>query len=436
MEAEWVVLGLMGIAGILAGILGTFLVLHPKRLQAEAQTNQYKASYEALIAQHEKQDETLRQQKVEQIEFQSQILDLTRELSRMQESYAQLSKEAKDREQDVGRLQKQFRLEFEQLAHDLLERNTQKLSRDNQYQLHHLLQPLKDRIEAFEKKVDHTYQQEARERFTLQKEIQKLVTLNVQMGEEARNLTRALKGDIKQQGNWGELVLIRVLEQSGLREGEEYILQGKKLGLTNEQGKRQQPDVIICLPDQKHLIIDAKVSLVAYERYLRTDREHDKTQSLKSHLTSVRSHIQLLSDKHYQDLQGITPPDFVLLFMPIESSFSLALQAQEDLFSYAWERRIVIVSPTTLLATLKTVASLWRLEHQHSHAQEIARQGGALYDKFVAFVEELEKVGTSLDRATGHYSDAMKKLRDGKGSLFTRAEALRTLGIKHRKQLP
>ncbi len=432
---DGLMLVLIGIAGLLAGILGTFLFLHPKRLAVEARASQFQASRDALQQQAEKQEATLRQQKVEQIELQSQVLDLTRELTRMEASFAQLSNEAKNREKDLSRLQQQFRLEFEQLTQDVLERNTQKLARDNQYQLHHLLQPLKDRIESFEKKVDHTYQQEARERFTLQREIEKLVTLNVQMGEEARNLTRALKGDVKQQGNWGELVLIRVLEQSGLREGTEYIVQGKKLSLTDANGRRQQPDVVICLPDKQHLIVDAKVSLVAYERYLRIEGPQARAQALKEHLNSVQRHVQGLSDKHYQDLDGLNPPDFVLLFMPIESAFGLAVQAQEDLFAYAWERRVVIVSPTTLLATLKTVASLWRLEHQHTHAQEIARQGGALYDKFAAFVEELEKIGQSLNRASDHYLSAMKKLRDGKGSLFTRAEALKQLGIKHRKEL-
>ncbi|MEL7062790.1 MAG: DNA recombination protein RmuC, partial [Bacteroidota bacterium] len=215
----------------------------------------------------------------------------------------------------------------------------------------------------------------------------------------------------------------------------EYIVQGKGLNLKNENGQRLRPDVIICLPDKKHLIIDSKVSLVAYERYLQAESDGQQDKQLQTHLQSVMTHIDQLSQKHYSNLEGLDTPDFVLLFMPLEPAFSLALQAKADLFTYAWDKRIVLVSPTTLLATLRTVASLWKLEQQNTHALEIARQGGALYDKFVGFVEEMDKVGTNLDRATRSYSDAMLKLRDGQGSLTSRAEKLRALGIKNRKKL-
>lgn len=329
----------------------------------------------------------------------------------------------------------QFRAEFENLAGKVLEASTQRLSNDNQTSLNHLLQPLKEKISDFEKKVENTYQQEARERFSLQKEIEKLALLNTQMGTEARNLTKALQGDSKVQGNWGELVLARVLESSGLREGEEFIVQGKDIQLSSADGKRLQPDVIIQLPDDKHIIIDAKVSLTAWDRFVGEEDVTRRAIALKQHLESVSNHIHQLSSKHYPAIQGLTAPDFVLMFMPVEPAFAQAIQNRQDLFSYAWEKKIVLVSPTTLLATLKTVASIWKLEHQNKNAQEIARQGGALYDKFVGFVEDMQKLGKTIDRTAQTYTEAMSKLTSGHGNLATRAEKLKELGAKTAKKL-
>ena len=328
-----------------------------------------------------------------------------------------------------------LKTEFENLANRILENNAQKLSQTHQSSLNQLLDPLKEKLTSFEKRVEDAYYQEARERFNLQKEIEKLVSLNHQMSEDAQNLTRALQGDSKFQGNWGELVLATVLEKSGLREGEEYVVQGKDMKLVSENGSRLQPDVIVNLPDQKHIIIDAKVSLTAYEQFSSLEDREAKNQSLKQHLRSIHNHINQLSEKHYPAIPALQSPDFVLMFMPIEPAFSLAIQHQTDLFQYAWERKIVLVSPTTLLATLKTVASIWKLEHQNANAQEIARQGGALYDKFVGFVEEMEKLGVHLDRASRSHSDAMNKLVNGHGNLATRAEKLRELGVKTNKKI-
>lgn len=328
-----------------------------------------------------------------------------------------------------------LKTEFENLANRILENNAQKLSQTHQSSLNQLLDPLKEKLTSFEKRVEDAYYQEARERFNLQKEIEKLVSLNYQMSEDAQNLTRALQGDSKFQGNWGELVLATVLEKSGLREGEEYVVQGKDMKLVSENGSRLQPDVIVNLPDQKHIIIDAKVSLTAYEQFSSLEDREAKNQSLKQHLRSIHNHINQLSEKHYPAIPALQSPDFVLMFMPIEPAFSLAIQHQTDLFQYAWERKIVLVSPTTLLATLKTVASIWKLEHQNANAQEIARQGGALYDKFVGFVEEMEKLGVHLDRASRSHSDAMNKLVNGHGNLATRAEKLRELGVKTNKKI-
>lgn len=432
-EGIWFVL--TGLGGMLIGALLAYLWMQGKWQVIGRENIKLHAHQESLNTQIHKQEEALRQAKVDQIDHQSQVLDLTRELSKMKESYTQLTHQMKERQAEMNNLQTRFRADFETLAQRILEKNSQKLSADNQFQLHHLLQPLKERITAFEQKIENAYQEEARERFNLKREIEKLASLNIQMGEEARNLTRALKGDSKLQGNWGELVLERILEQSGLRPDHEYIVQGKGLPLKAENGQRLRPDVIICLPDKKHLIIDAKVSLTAYERYLQAETEGRQEKELQAHLKSVMTHIDQLSQKHYSNLDGLDTPDFVLLFMPIEPAFSLALQARADLFTFAWDKRIVLVSPTTLLATLRTVASLWKLEQQNTHALEIARQGGALYDKFVGFVEEMDKVGTHLDRAVKSHTDAMLKLKDGQGSLANRAEKLRELGIKNRKKL-
>ncbi len=256
------------------------------------------------------------------------------------------------------------------------------------------------------------------------------------MGEEARSLTNALKGESKTQGNWGEMVLSRILESSGLRAGEEYLTQATGLNLRDDEGRLRQPDVIINMPENKHLLIDAKVSLLAYERLSASEDETQRRVALQEHLLSVRRHVQQLSDKHYAQLSGLNSPEFVLMFLPIEPAFHAAIQGDSELFSYAWDRKIVLVSPTTLLATLRTVASVWKMERRNQNAEEIARQGGALYDKLVGFVEEIELVGTHLDRAMKSQQQAMNRLKDGRGSLTRRAEMLRELGIRNKKDLP
>lgn len=421
--------------GLLLGGLVAWLFLEQKRRKDQQQIARLEGEHTALQGQLTASEKQLQEYRVRQIEHQEQVLDLTRDLSRMQESYAQLNQALSQREADLERLQERFKAEFENLAGRVMEENARKLGDDQQRQLNHLLQPLQEKLLAFEKRVQDTYQSEARERFSLQREIERLAQLHNQMSEDAQNLTKALKGDSKTQGNWGELVLTRVLESSGLREGEEFVVQGKDLDLRSVDGQRLQPDVIIKLPEEKHLIVDSKVSLTAYDRFVSSTTDEERHAALKQHLVSVTTHIKQLSDKHYSQLKGLQSPDFVLLFMAVEPAFSLALQSDPELFQFAWQRRIVLVSPTTLLATLKTVASLWRLEQQNRNAEEIARQGGALYDKFVGFVEELKKVGTSLDRAQKQYNESLNKLHHGHGSLSSRAEKLRELGIDHRKKL-
>ncbi len=330
-------------------------------------------------------------------------------------------------------LQKKLTAEFENIANKVLKVHSQEFTVSNQKNIGDILNPLREKITDFEKKVNDVYDKELRDKISLKEEVKKLYELNHKISEEAHNLTRALKGDSKKQGNWGEVVLERILERSGLAKGQEYKMQ---VSITNEDGKRFQPDAIIYLPDKKHIIIDSKVSLVAYENYVNTIDEEKKTQFIKEHLLSVKTHIKGLSEKNYEKSVSFNTPDFVLLFIPIESSFGVAVQADQELFNFAWDNKIVIVSPSTLLATLRTIASIWKQENQTKNAIEIANQGGALYEKFVGFVKDLEKIGVNLRQTQNTYDDAMNKLQTGKGNLISRAENIRKLGAKTKNLLP
>jgi DNA recombination protein RmuC len=330
-------------------------------------------------------------------------------------------------------LQERFAKEFENLANRILDDKSKKFSEQNETQLKGILDPLKERILNFEKRVNETHNESEKERSALKEQLRTLADMNKRMSEEAINLTRALKGDSKKQGNWGELILEKVLEKSGLTKGREYDVQQS---FTLDDGSRLQPDVIVHLPDNKNLIVDAKVSLTAYERYNSTEDSSVQDTHLKDHILSLRTHIKGLSGKNYQNLYGIGSPDFVLLFIPIESAFSLAISADNELYNDAFDKNVVLVSPTTLLATLRTISNVWKQEYQNQNAIEIARQGGDLYDKFVAFVEDLIKVGKLMDDSKKAYGEAMNKLYDGKGNLVRRAENMRKLGVKATKQLP
>jgi len=336
-------------------------------------------------------------------------------------------------QQETEKLQEKFSTEFENLANRLLEEKSEKFSRQNRKQIGELLDPLKEKIDGFEKKVNYVYQTEAKERSALQGEIKVLMELNQKISSEANELTKALKGDTKKQGNWGEMILERVLERSGLVKGQEFELQYAD---TTDDGRRIQPDVIVHLPDKKHVIIDAKVSLIAYERLVNAPGEAEQKQALKAHLDSVRQHIKGLAEKNYPAARKLNCPDFVLMFLPVESSFSAAVQGDNDLFAYAWDQRIVLVSPSTLLASLRTIAATWKQEKQTRHALEIARQAGSLYDKFVGFVEDMKKIESGIEQLEKSYQSAMNKLQYGSGNLIRRAENIRGLGIKTAKRLP
>jgi len=355
-------------------------------------------------------------------------------LARAEVEFANLREKLATQKQEMEELQKKFTTEFENIANKILEKNSEKFTATNQKNIGEVLNPLKEKILLFEKKVEDTYQKGLKDQTDLKAELKKLYELNHKISEEANNLTKALKGDVKKQGNWGEVVLDRILERSGLNEGEQGYQ--KQFSDTNEDGRRIQPDVVINLPDNKHIIVDSKVSLIAYERAVNAETEEARIQHLKEHLLSLRQHIKGLSEKHYQSAPKLNSPDFVLLFIPIEASFSVAIQEDQELFSYAWDQKVVIVSPSTLLATLRTISSIWQQENQTRNALEIAKQGGALYDKFVGFISDMESIGKNLDTTRKTYDAALNKLHTGAGNLVRRAENIKKLGAKATKELP
>ncbi len=337
-----------------------------------------------------------------------------------------------DQKAEIETLQLKFNKEFELIAGKILDEKTLRFTEVNKSNLDQLINPLKENIKAFEEKVEKVYKAESDERNVLKGELGKLIELNRQISLEAHNLTKALKADTKKQGNWGEFVLDRILELSGLVNGESFI---KQSSFTDDNGNRLQPDIVITLPDNKHIIVDSKVSLIAYERLINCDSDEDRIIHLNDHILSLKTHIKGLSNKNYSDLYRVNSPDFVLLFVPIESSFAVAVQHDVELFEFAWSKRVVIVTPSTLLATLKTIASIWKQEQQTRNAIDIATKAGALYDKFVGFINDLKKVGDNLDKAKDSYSEAFSKLSSGNGNLIGRVENLRKLGAKTNKQI-
>ncbi|MDO8207825.1 MAG: DNA recombination protein RmuC [Gallionella sp.] len=323
--------------------------------------------------------------------------------------------------------------QFKVLANEILEDKTKRFTEQNQTNISQLLEPLKVKITEFQGQVHEVYVQEGKDRSALTEQVKQLMLLNNQLSKDAHNLTSALKGQTKTQGNWGELILERVLEASGLRKGHEYDVQESH---TRADGTRAQPDVVVHLPEDKHLIIDAKVSLNAYEEYANTETDHQRDAAMRRHLESVRSHIKELSEKNYQQLYGLKSLDFVLMFIPIEPAFMLAISHDSDLWQDAWRRNVLLVSPSTLLFVVRTVAHLWRQEQQNRNAQEIANRGAELYDKLAGFVEDLEGLGVKLQQAQRAYDGAYNKFAGGRGNVIRQAEMLKELGVKPTKQLP
>ena len=322
---------------------------------------------------------------------------------------------------------------FKALAGEILEDKTKRFTEQNKINLDQLLEPLKIKITEFQGKVQEVYVQEGKDRSALAEQVKQLMALNNQLSKDAHNLTSALKGQAKAQGNWGELVLERVLEASGLRKGHEYDVQES---YTRADGSRAQPDVVVHLPEDRHLIVDAKVSLTAYEEHANAETDHQREAALRRHLDSVRTHIKELSEKNYQQLYGLKSLDFVLMFIPVEPAFMLAISHDSYLWQDAWKKNVLLVSPSTLLFVVRTVAHLWRQEQQNRNAQDIAKRGAELYDKFVGFIGDLDDLGKHLNRAQEAYTGAYGKIKSGRGNLVGQAQKLVSLGVKPTKQLP
>jgi len=421
-----------GIVGLLAGF-----VLAKTLLQSK-----FKTIESVLISEKKqlKESNTSIQEEIQSLKNQliaalSKHEDLLVKFTQKDKDYTHLQEKLATQQAETNKLQERFSEEFENLANRILEEKTNKFTEQNKENLKQILTPLNEKIQSFEKKVETTHKESIDYHAALRQQILGLKDINQQMSQETLNLTKALKGDSKTQGNWGELVLERVLEKSGLEKNREYEME-KSFSVNEGDRQRLRPDVIIHLPNGKKMIVDSKVSLTHYEQYVNAEDEDEKKLSLKQHIQSLNRHVEQLSAKKYEDLYGIESPDFVLLFVPIEPAFAVALNHDNQLYNKAFEKNIVIVTPTTLLATLRTIDSMWNNEKQQQNALEIAKQAGGLYDKFEGLVKDLMLVGKRMDDAKKEYGNAMNKLVDGKGNLITRVENLKIMGAKAKKALP
>ncbi len=412
---------------VLSGFcIGTILISGVAAAIVQAMRRQWQQAEEKMQQQNEELLRLLEQSK-------DQIHYLEKESLTLEQQFAAAQNVWQEKEAFYREQKKQNETEFKQLAHEIMTQQGQQLAKENERQLGTLLTPLGSQIQKFQESVEKSYQEEARERFSLVKEIKGLQQLNQKISDDAVSLTHALKGQNKLQGGWGEVILERILERSGLEKGREYQIQ---TSYQTEEGRRLQPDVVIHLPEGKQIIVDSKMVLISYLSYMEAETDEDRNRALKLHLDAIRRHMKDLSSKSYHDLPGVTSLDFVLLFIPIEAAFGLALQADNGLFSEAFEHNIIIVGPSNLLATLRTIQNIWRNEKQSQNAIEIARQAGAMYDKFSGFVQDMDDIGNKLEAVSRSHDSALKKLTVGRGNLVSRAEKLKLMGAKTSKALP
>ncbi|MDH3390424.1 MAG: DNA recombination protein RmuC [Desulfobulbaceae bacterium] len=414
------------IAGVLAGIVVVLLFgagKTRKKLAAEAERRAVAEEKSSRVPLLEANLDKARQENI--------LLQ-----TRMSELDTRLEDERKNAGEKLVLLQEareQLKLEFQNVANKIFEDKSQKFTEQNKENIEGVLKPMREQLVDFKKKVEDVYDKESKDRISLLTEIIHLKSLNERISEDAINLTNALKGQSKTRGSWGEMILERVLEESGLHKGREYEVQAM---YASEEGQRRHPDVIVHLPEGKDIVIDSKVSLTAYEKYCSADTDEKREKRLKEHLISIRTHIKDLSEKRYEELEGITTLDFVLMFLPIEGAFWTAIESEQGLFNEAFNKNIMLVSPSTLLATLRIINNIWRYEDQNKNAMIIAKKAGDLYGKFVGFVEALDDVGQKIGKAQESYLTAHKRLAEGKGNLVRRTEELRQLGVKAQKELP
>ena len=407
------------VAGFAAGFVLAFLIQKSKQALLAAQM---------ASAQTEKDNAATELEKM-RAELATKMVEQATTVTKMEGLKEQLA----EQKQAMADLQKRLTTEFENMANRILKERAAELSETSKKDLSAILNPLKDNIAEFKQQVREAYSLEMRDKAGLREQLKLLTEQNARISDEANNLTKALKGDVKQQGNWGEIVLERVLEMSGLHIGREFEREAVS---KDDSDANKRPDVIVHLPDNKHVVIDSKVSLVAYDRLVNAPDNAAYETALKDQVSSLKKHVNELAAKNYPNLPGLNAPDFVLMFVPIEAMFSVAVDADKNLFAYAWEKKIVIVSPTTLLATLRTIASIWQQENQTKNAFEIARLGGVLYDKMVGFIDDFQKIKRSLDAADKAYNDALGKMSTGKGNMLNTATRIKELGAKAGKTIP
>lgn len=420
---------LAGIPLLIALVLVFILLRQSQQLKLSELSSRERLS--AKQAELGKLAETLEKTQADNESLNSEIQSHREEKARLTTSLDLERKQFEDKMTLLNESKEQLTVAFKNIANEIFEDKSKKFAVSNKESLETVLNPLQNKIQQFEKRVEETYDKESKERFSLAKEIKNLQELNSKISEDAVNLTNALKGDNKTQGSWGEFVLESVLEKSGLVKGREYDVQ---VSLKAEDGSKSQPDVVVHLPEDRDIIIDSKVSLKAWDAFCSIEGEEGKPDLLKQHIQSIRQHVKSLSGKDYQKLSGVNSLDYVFLFMPIEAAYSMAIQNDHELSHYAFEKNIIFVGPTTLLTTLKTVQNLWRLAQQNKNAKEIAERAGALYDKFVNFVEDLEEIGLKIDSSKKSFEKAHNKLFSGRGNLIKRVESLRELGAKTSKK--
>lgn len=417
MSVLWMIVGI--VAGFAAGFVLAFLIQKSKQALLAAQMASAQTEKDNAATELEKMRADLATKMVEQATTVTKMEGLKEQLA--------------EQKQAMADLQKRLTTEFENMANRILKERAAELSETSKKDLGAILNPLKDNIAEFKQQVHEAYSLEMRDKAGLREQLKLLTEQNARISDEANNLTKALKGDVKQQGNWGEIVLERVLEMSGLHIGREFEREAVS---KDDSDAAKRPDVIVHLPDNKHVVIDSKVSLVAYDRLVNAPDNAAYETALKDQVSSLKKHVNELAAKNYPNLPGLNAPDFVLMFVPIEAMFSVAVDADKNLFAYAWEKKIVIVSPTTLLATLRTIASIWQQENQTKNAFEIARLGGVLYDKMVGFIDDFQKIKRSLDAADKAYNDALGKMSTGKGNMLNTATRIKELGAKAGKTIP
>lgn len=437
------IMELISIVLLAAGLILGFLIAYFKQKSSQALSAE---EAEAMVRERDEARQTISRLEERNRNLAEQLSDTEqdreqaelranetgRQLASLEADHRNLKERLAEQKKEMEALQERFKDEFENLANRILEEKSKKFTEQNKEKLDQLLKPLNEKMEAFKKKVEETHMEDVKGRSSLEKHLEHLMEMNKQLEKEASDLTKALKGDSKTQGSWGEVILERILERSGLTEGREYE---KQVGVKTPSGGQRFLDVVVKLPDEKNIVIDSKVSLKDYERYTSAMDEEERQRALRQHVNSLRGHVKNLSGKNYQNLQG-NSPDFVLLFVPIESAFGVALQHDNNLYYEAFEQNIVIVSPSTLLATLATIDSVWKQEYQNENAREIAARGGALHEKFVLFVESMKEIGQRIRQTQDSYDTAFKRLSRGRGNLVRQAEMLKKLGAKSQKTLP